>query len=504
MTRQWFLQRLHGAARMGSAIGFAGGIASCMFVFDLDNTYVEGAGRGGDTTAGGGGSTGGGGMTTGGGGATTGGTGARSPGDPIWARRFGDSGFDTAWQVAVDPTGNILVFGCFEGTLNLGGAPLVSKGGQDLFVLKLDPDGDHLWSRSFGNAANNCAYGAITADAAGDVIVSGWYKGTVDFGGGLLASAGDNDHFLVKYDPSGNHLWSKRYGDAASQTGLGIATDAAGNLFLAGSFKGTVDYGCGPLGSNGAEDGSLAKLSPQGTCIWSRSYGGPDWEELIHLGATTAGRPIVAGGTIGGLDLGDGLFGPGFVLAKFESTQGDLVWNSSKPDGSSPVRILRLGLDPQDNSAVTGSLAGSANLGGDDLFAANGTFLARFDSDGAHLSSRGFENMRDPRVATGASGKTLLAGEIATPQSIDVGTGLLSGASTFVALFDADLSAQWAKAYGKGVAYGAPGFAKIWDVAIDSAGDLIVVGLFVDTVDFGSGPLLGAGGFDMFVVKLAH
>jgi len=69
----------------------------------------------------------------------------------------------------------------------------------------------------------------------------------MDCGGGPLTSAGGTDIFVVKFDPNGNHLWSQRFGDSDSQYGTGVAADATGNVILTGSFYGTVDFGGGPL-----------------------------------------------------------------------------------------------------------------------------------------------------------------------------------------------------------------------------------------------------------------
>jgi Beta-propeller repeat len=89
----------------------------------------------------------------------------------------------------------------------------------------------HAWSQRFGDA-NAQRPSAVATDAAGDIYVAGYFYGSVDFGSGVLTSAGGADVFLAKFDASGACLWSKRFGDTADQSGASVATDAAGNVYI--------------------------------------------------------------------------------------------------------------------------------------------------------------------------------------------------------------------------------------------------------------------------------
>jgi hypothetical protein len=83
----------------------------------------------------------------------------------------------------------------------------------------------------------------------------------VDFGGGPLVGLGDAEVLLARYGPNGQHLSSARFGDAAAQQGLGVALDSLGNALLTGQFEGTVGFGDGPLTSSGGYDIFLAKFA---------------------------------------------------------------------------------------------------------------------------------------------------------------------------------------------------------------------------------------------------
>jgi hypothetical protein len=120
--------------------------------------------------------------------------------------------------------------------------------------------GTHLWSEQIGGTSSDQAK-SVTVDGGGNVLITGYFIGSVDFGGGPLPSTG-LDIFVAKYSASGSHLWSKRFGGSSSDLGNAIAVDGSGNVFVTGYFQNTIDFGAGPLASNGALDLFLTKLSP--------------------------------------------------------------------------------------------------------------------------------------------------------------------------------------------------------------------------------------------------
>jgi hypothetical protein len=141
-----------------------------------------------------------------------------------WSKSFGDASTQNGRSTAVDPSGNVLVTGD-GGGLDFGGGPLPAG---FFSLVKFDSDGNHLWSKSFGGDSfggeQRCL--SVAADGSGNVVITGYFFGTIDFGGGLLASGGGNDVFLAKFDPSGNHLWSKQFGEPLLYAqGSSIAVD---------------------------------------------------------------------------------------------------------------------------------------------------------------------------------------------------------------------------------------------------------------------------------------
>jgi hypothetical protein len=99
-------------------------------------------------------------------------------------------------------------------------------------------------------------------DAGGNVTVVGYFAGTANFGGANLTSAGNNDVFVVRYSAAGAHQWSNRYGDADDQRAYAAAVDGAGNVALTGYYYGSVSFGGAPLpNTGGGADIFLVKLA---------------------------------------------------------------------------------------------------------------------------------------------------------------------------------------------------------------------------------------------------
>jgi hypothetical protein len=180
----------------------------------------------------------------------------------IWSLGLGDLGDQRADRVVVDSAGNIFIAGFFAATFNVaGGPPLSSKGASDFYVAKLDKDGKHVWSKSFGGAgADEVSALALAPD--GSILVAGKSFGPLDLGGGVMPPLGDADAFLMKLDASGKHVWSKRFGDVGLDTANAVGATATGDVWVAGYFHGTIDFGGGQVESHGKADLFVARFAP--------------------------------------------------------------------------------------------------------------------------------------------------------------------------------------------------------------------------------------------------
>jgi len=162
-------------------------------------------------------------------------------GHPLWSRSFEGS-------LAIDSKSNVWMTGAFTDSVDFGGGLLVSAGGEDIFVVELDADGNHVWSRRFGDAGTQQRGEAIAIDPEGNVLVSGVVDGVVDFGGGPIGVQPgtcpkeiwcEQAGFALKLDPLGNFLWS--WSRAPIRSLPGIAGDSRGNVLVSGAYPGDVE-----------------------------------------------------------------------------------------------------------------------------------------------------------------------------------------------------------------------------------------------------------------------
>jgi hypothetical protein len=228
-------------------------------------------------------------------------------GTPLWAKQIGGTGTDFGYGVAVDGSGNAILVGRMSGTVNLGGGSLTSAGGYDVFLAKYAAaDGQYLWGKRFGGTGDD--YGdAVAVDANADVYVTGNFPGTVNFGGGAVTSFGSTDGFVAKYaGTDGHYVWAKPFGGTGGDAGSGVGVDGQGNVTVTGYFSGVVNFGTGAVTSAGATDGFAVKYTSAGTPLWTKRFGGTATDFGTRVAADTGGNVNVIGSYSGTADFGGG------------------------------------------------------------------------------------------------------------------------------------------------------------------------------------------------------
>jgi len=228
-----------------------------------------------------------------------------SNGNHLWSKRFGAADWDSGLDLCTDSFGNVLATGYFVQTVNFGGGDLVGANVADVFLLKLDPNGAHLWSKAIGSTGWDAGY-KVATDASDNVLVTGEFSDSVDFGGGPLVSVGVADLFVAKYNAAGAHLWSKRFGTPANDLGRGIAADTLGNVYLTGYVSGAVDFGGGLLSGGTMQDVFAVKFDTNGAHLGSALYGTLGSDYATGLALNPAGEPFITGHFTGSIDFGDG------------------------------------------------------------------------------------------------------------------------------------------------------------------------------------------------------
>lgn len=390
-----------------------------------------------------------------------------SKGHALWSKRFGDVAYDYASVVAAGPTGEVVVAGRFTGSVDFGdGNALTNAGGAagyDLFIVKFDADGKLLWRKQFGGAQTDVR--GLVIDVNADIVLTGFFNGTIDLGGDKLKNSGDplgDDIFVAKLDGNGGHVWSSSYGDGDLQESAGVALDPEGNVVLVGRFGGVVDFGGSslPLVSAGNLDVFVVKLSSSGKTLWSKRFGGFQSQE--------------GGGVVTGAD------GSIVVTGRFQS-------------------LLELGGGVPDLSAM-----------GKDM----DVFLVKLDAAGHHLWSTELGTASQDTaysVAMDPQGRVVVAGLFGSGTIVQSCGELTSYGESdrrdvFMAEFDGEGQCTW----NRGFATGSLEKLDLYPhVALDLVGDLILVGGFQREVSFGLEKLVPMGDQmnkdpDAFVVKFAR
>jgi len=418
-----------------------------------------------------------------------------------WSDSYGNAPYQWATGIATDGDGNILATGYFEGTVNFGGSDLTQIWGVDIYVVKFDPTGNHIWSKQFGDDVDQLSYD-ITTDRSGNVFVSGDFEGTVNFGGIGLTSTGGYDIFIAKFDAAGNHMWSKSFGDASSQSARGLATDGSGNVIMVGHYSGSMDFGGGVLTSAGG-DIFVAKFDAAGNHVWSKRFGDGNSQTAYGVTVDGWGNVVLTGGNGGTVNFGGGALitagSSDIYVAKFDAA-GNHIWSNGYGDASAQYGVS-VTADGSGNVSVAGRFQGTVNFGGGVLTGAGDydIFVAQFDASGNHNWSKSFGDSdtqyASELVADGAGDVKLLGYFVGT---VDFGGGPLTAISSwsiYVAQFDAAGNHIWSDNYGTSFCY--PG-----GIAVDGLGNTVVAAYFGGDVDFGGGTLSSTGSYDIAIAKL--
>ena len=424
-----------------------------------------------------------------------------------WAISFGGLGNQQILGVATDGAGATLFAGTFTGSLGGPGIdPLTSAGGSDILVGKLDAAGTPVWLHGYGSAGMYEQALSVATDANGNVYVTGYFDGSLSFGGPTLATAGNLDVFVTKLDPAGGHVWSRRFGDSAPQLGVDIAVDAAGDVFVLAKGYGSPDFGAGALPSAGLFDVYLIKLAPNGDPLWSRRFGSAEDDDATALGVDSTGDVVITGTVKGGVDFGGGALpakgGFDVFVAKL-GADGAHLWSKRFGDASNQV-AGGLAVDANGEVLLTGGFEGTIDVGAGAMMAAGpaDVFVARLTADGAGLFSRRFGapnvTVEAYSVAPAPDGGVYFGGPVTG--SLDFGGGALGGGGAedaYVVRLDTSGQHVWSRAFGSTAAQ----FPRA--LAAHTGGDVAVGGYFEGQMMVGDASLASVGAFDVWVARLS-
>jgi hypothetical protein len=337
--------------------------------------------------------------------------------------------------VSVDPSGNTVAVGTFAGTAKAGDPAAPSQGKDDAVIVKLDPDGHLLWTRTFGSTETDTLE-AVTLDAQGNLLLAGVTAGMIDLGGGAKAPVGSQDVFLLRLDPAGKYLSEQRFGAAGSALDSPRLSGDGAQACLAVSAIPAAEISFGATKAAGAF--ALVRLDGAGGPLWSKGFGSsgrglalscPDASH-IALGGSFQGDLNLGGPTFSGPPPG-GLSASPFV-ASFDG-DGHHVW-SNGASGSGLAGVRAISVDATGAITAAGAFAGSLDLAAPTgpLMAGDNTdpFFARLSPTGATLSARGFSGPDSDgafALVVEPDGAVILGGTYGG--SIDFGSGTIGDGS---------------------------------------------------------------------------
>lgn len=391
-------------------------------------------------------------------------------GNIIWAVKIGDSGYNQGNSIFIDSNSNIYITGYYQDTADFNPSTtevfnMTSTGVYDVFVLKLDTNGNFVWAKSFGGTSVDMGLDIVVG--ANGVYVSGRYQGTIDLDPGAntsnVTSNGSLDAFLVKLDENGDFLWGHSFGGTSNERAESIGLDSLGNVIALFFYNGTVDFdpsaSVSNLTSAGGSDAAIVKFDANGNFIWAKSMGGTSTEEPSKL--------VV--------DFNDNIITTGYFsgIADFD------------PSGSIA------------NLTATGSF---------------NVFVSKLDEDGNYIWAKAIKsdvNCDAKGIAIDSNNNILVNGLFSgitdfNPDSVIINNVTSNGGNDFfVTKLDENGNFIWgitAGGYGNDLARGV--------IVNKTNDDIYTTGAFLDTVDFDpSGSmynLTSAGLKDVFVLKLSE
>jgi len=289
-------------------------------------------------------------------------------GNLVWVVTPTGPGENYGKSIVLDYSGNLIVTGQFDEGLDFNADPnethfRTTVGGGDIFVMKLDTDGNFLWANTMGSGAYDAA-GYISVDGADNILVTGTFVNTIDFQPNsspiLLEAVDGNDFFVLKLSPDGDVVWTRQVGGDGSDFAGHVATDLHANVYVAGHFAGTCDFNPGaavwPAVSNGGFDGYVVQLDVDGNFNWVKTFGSADDDGAFGIVRSSDFSMYILGSFHGTVDLEPGFDellltsagaaegNPNLFVQKIDM-EGDNIWVQAYggTDGASGWSIDAIG-----------------------------------------------------------------------------------------------------------------------------------------------------------------
>jgi hypothetical protein len=391
-------------------------------------------------------------------------------------------------------TGFILAYSSNSGTLGLYGK----------VEIKVESYFGTGWARTWGNCYQIYC-NDVVVDTEGNVYVTGCFRDPADFDPGpgedIRIPLGYSDTFICKYDRYGTYQWARTWGGddtslLSSDRGYGVAIDQDGNILVAGSFFGNIDFDPGPdvfmLEANGENDAYVSNFDKDGNFNQAKSFGGTGKDKAMDVSVDSSGNILLTGQFEGIVD-----FDPGPGIYELEASRcyinkldsnGDFIWACCWGSDYYSNKGIEIKTDEQENVLVTGTFSGEVDFdpGPDEVYRTSESgvsiYLSKFAPTGDFIWVN-VKNMLSSTYVHGleidSAGNCLIAGRA------DYGAPHEYWAMMFLNKIDTSGSDIW----GNQWLYVENEIANIaYDVALDQDDNSYITGQFDGTIDFDCGP----------------
>jgi hypothetical protein len=210
-----------------------------------------------------------------------------------WASSGGGrSNSDGFTAIDRDASGNTYICGEFEGTKTFGGTSYTAVGFADVFLSKFNSSGAHQWTLQISGTTGTSVVeaGGVTVDGAGNVYLAGNFSFTVSLGGNTFTNAaGNNDAYIVKFNPTGGFIWAKHLAGNGNERITTVKNNGT-SIYFAGSYSAALTFGTVSLAAPSAssDDAFLIKMDSAGTAAWGVKGGGAGEDRAFGLSVSSS------------------------------------------------------------------------------------------------------------------------------------------------------------------------------------------------------------------------
>lgn len=235
-------------------------------------------------------------------------------GEIVWAYMMGSASVDEGKDIKVDASGNVYLAATFMGDFDIDPSvsttTLSNVNSIDCLLAKFDNNGAFQWARTIGGSGDDNMYGFDT-DNSGNIYVTGAYNGTADFDPGPgtdnKTATGQTDLFFAKFSAAGQIQWAHSIGSTTNDIGYNIHVDHRNEIYITGSFSGTVDFdpsaADNSLSVNGGTDAFVARYDSDGNYKDAFNIGGGS-NDLARAVISDSDRNVyVTGSYVGNVDF---------------------------------------------------------------------------------------------------------------------------------------------------------------------------------------------------------